>query len=105
MSVHLTSRIGELSAEVEQKTGMVIRKGALDILSESHDDVPVKTGHLKSTGHIVEVSPTRAEIRYDADYALYVEEGTRHMRAQPFLKPAFDHVEPMVMAAIKALVK
>jgi HK97 gp10 family phage protein len=47
----------------------------------------------------------RSEIRYDADYALYVEEGTRHMRAQPFLMPAFDHVKPMVMAALKALVK
>ena len=105
MSVRLTSRMGELSAEVEGKAGKVIRKGALDILAESHNAVPVKTGHLKSTGHTVDVGPMRSEIRYDADYALYVEEGTRHMRAQPFLMPAFDHVKPMVMAALGALIK
>lgn len=39
------------------------------------------------------------------EYALYVEEGTRLMDAQPFVKPALDEQEPIFKADMQKLVK
>lgn len=65
--------------------------------------VPVRTGNLKSailmrktgTGFIFYVDNSKA------DYAAYVEGGTRKMRAQPYFVPAVDqHRDPLRKALI-----
>lgn len=65
--------------------------------------VPVRTGNLKSailmkktgTGYIFFVDNSKA------DYAAYVEGGTRKMRAQPYFVPAVDqHRDPLRKALI-----
>jgi HK97 gp10 family phage protein len=104
MSVTYKSDIPAIVAGMEAKADQIVRKAAMDILSDSHQRVPVKTGHLKSTGNVQNTGPARAEIGYDADYAQFVEEGTRHQHAQPFLRPAFDRVAPLFLAAFKKLV-
>lgn len=40
-----------------------------------------------------------------ADYAPYVEYGTRFMSAQPYVRPAFNYQKVKFMAEMKALVK
>lgn len=35
-----------------------------------------------------------AKVEAGTDYSGYLEKGTRKMEAQPFMKPAFDEVEP-----------
>jgi HK97 gp10 family phage protein len=104
MSVTYKTDIPEIIAGLEGKADMIVRKAAQDILTDSHQRVPVKTGHLKSTGNVQNIGPARAEIGYDADYAQFVEEGTRHQHAQPFLRPAFDRVVPLFLAALRKLV-
>jgi HK97 gp10 family phage protein len=104
MSVTYHTDIPALIAGAEAKADQIVRKAAMDILSDSHQRVPVKTGHLKATGNVQNTGPARAEIGYDADYAQFVEQGTRHMAAQPFLRPAFDRVVPLFLAAMRKLV-
>jgi HK97 gp10 family phage protein len=62
------------------------------IFRESQFTVPVDTGMLKASG-FVDGDGTSFRVGYGepggpVDYAKYVEHGTSHMNAQPFLTPA-----------------
>ena len=46
-----------------------------------------------------------AEVEPTADYAPYVEYGTRFMEAQPYLKPAFDDQKEKFKRDMKKLVE
>ena len=70
-------------------------KIALEILDRAQAKVPVDTGFLKSTGKVVQVEDG-FEVRYDADYAIYVHENieAQHPRGgqAKFLEEAFYEV-------------
>jgi HK97 gp10 family phage protein len=51
--------------------------------------VPIDTGFLQSSIY-ASVDGMQLELGATADYASFVEFGTRFMSAQPFLRPAFD---------------
>lgn len=58
-----------------------------EIVEDAKRVVPVKTGHLRdSLDH--EVDGDTLYVFSDVEYAQYVELGTEHMKAQPYLKPA-----------------
>ncbi len=65
--------------------------------------VPVRTGFLQST-IMFEVNPADFTFTFGAaaDYALFVEFGTRKMQAQPFIRPAMDANEPKLLDAVLA---
>lgn len=48
-----------------------------------------------------------AKVEAGTDYSGYLEKGTRKMEAQPFMKPAFDEIEPQFIAELRraAIVK
>src|SRR3990172_938523 len=54
--------------------------------------VPVDTGYLRSTIYGQVTGPLEAELRADADYAVFVEEGTSRMGARPYLRPSLEQV-------------
>lgn len=82
--------------------GLTMRslKIALEILDRAQAKVPVDTGFLKSTGKVVQVEDG-FEVRYDADYAIYVHENleAQHPRGgqAKFLEDAFYEVMSEVM--------
>jgi HK97 gp10 family phage protein len=67
--------------------------------------VPVRTGHLRDSIY-AKISEWVAEIGSEATYALFVELGTRRMRAKPYLFPAMQEhlprLEQIVCEAIDA---
>ena len=67
--------------------------------------VPVRTGHLRGSIY-AKISEWVAEIGSEATYALFVELGTRRMRAQPYLFPAIQEhlprLEQIICEAIDA---
>jgi HK97 gp10 family phage protein len=67
----------------------------------SQERVPVRTGNLKSSGHVESGSSLVISIIYDAGYAGYVEHGTSNMRAQPYCEPAFQEIIRILPSAIK----
>ena len=80
---------GGFDAAVEAAV-VVVAKAVYD---ESQTRVPVRTGYLKSSG-AVEPAEDRFSryIHYSAPYAWFVEGGTVHMHAHPFLMPALEVV-------------
>lgn len=57
----------------------------------------IKTGRLRAsiqTGR--RITPTRGEIGPTVNYAIYVHEGTRYMRARPFLRAAVEKSDSMI---------
>ncbi len=67
--------------------------------------VPVRSGYLQSTiGHEVDREQLIITLFAGANYAGFVELGTRRMAAQPYLRPAYDGELPMLQDGIAAAV-
>ena len=65
--------------------------------------VPVRTGHLRSSIY-AKIQDWVAEIGAEATYALFVELGTRYMRARPYLYPAIrEHLPRLEQIICDAL--
>lgn len=68
--------------------------------------VPVRTGHLKRSIQ----PPTFSEdvftgtVVATAEYAYWVEKGTRFMAAQPFMEPAFNEIRQEFLNAVQKVV-
>ena len=68
----------------------VVRKNGADMQRTAMRMVPVRTGTLKRSIELsIEDGGLTARVRATAEYASYVEWGTRFMNAQPFIRPAF----------------
>jgi HK97 gp10 family phage protein len=64
------------------------------------------TGHLKrSIGLEISANGLTATVEPTADYAAYVEYGTRFMDAQPYLKPAYTEQLAKFKSDLSKLVK
>lgn len=69
--------------------GMDVVGGEMEQMSKQL--VPVDTGFLRdSIFHQLVESDLNLTLGATADYTAYVEFGTRHSRAQPFIRPSFD---------------
>lgn len=84
----------------------VVRHNGAEMQTKAQQNAPVDTGTLKrSIGLEITDSGMTAEVRPTADYAPYVELGTRFMEAQPYLKPAFDDQKEKFKRDMKKLVE
>jgi len=72
---------------------------AADVKASARQRVPVKTGHLQRSIY-AKISEWVAEVGAEASYAMFVELGTRYMRARPFLYPAVQEGLPRLEAII-----
>lgn len=72
---------------------------AAEVKASARQRVPVKTGHLRSSIY-AKIGEWVAEVGAEASYAMFVELGTRYMRARPFLYPAVQEGLPRLEAII-----
>jgi HK97 gp10 family phage protein len=72
---------------------------AADVKASARQRVPVKTGQLQRSIYS-KISEWVAEVGAEAAYAMFVELGTRHMRARPFLYPAVQEELPRLETII-----
>ena len=76
---------------------------AADVKALARQLVPVRTGHLQRSIYAT-VKEWVVNIGAEAAYALFVELGTRYMKAQPYLYPAIQeylpHLEQIILEAI-----
>jgi len=72
---------------------------AADVKESARQRVPVKTGNLQWSIYS-KVGEWVAEVGAEASYAMFVELGTRYMRARPFLFPAVQESLPRLEAVI-----
>lgn len=74
-------------------SGVLLAKAAVKIERRAKQLAPVDTGRLRgSVAHELgrDGRGLVARIGTDVHYGIFVELGTRRMRAQPFLRPALD---------------
>jgi HK97 gp10 family phage protein len=72
---------------------------AADVKASARQLVPVQTGQLQRSIYS-EISDWVAEVGAEAAYAMFVELGTRYMRARPFLYPAVQEELPRLETII-----
>jgi HK97 gp10 family phage protein len=77
-------------ARVRQAVKEQVAKSALNIQLGAKKRCPVRTGALRNSITVDFYGALSAEIGPHMPYAAYVEYGTRKMRAQPYLFPAFE---------------
>ena len=76
---------------------------AADVKAAAMRNAPVRTGYLRSSIY-AKIKDWVAEIGAEATYALFVELGTRRMRAEPYLYPAIqEHLSRLEQIICEAL--
>lgn len=83
---------------------LALEAGAQVVAARAQDYAPVDTGALRASIRVDDVTPDSAQVSANTDYAAFVELGTSHMAAQPFLRPALDQHEGEIVAAVAAQV-
>lgn len=69
----------------------VVKQNGAELQVKAQRSAPVDTGTLKrSIGLEIMDGGLTAKSAAEAEYAQYVELGTRYMEAQPYMKPAFN---------------
>lgn len=97
--------LDELNKQIDAlkgiKTSKALVAGAYTLqgYAQSSDDMPVKTGFLRASAESVETD-LGAELRFDADYAIYQELGTENIPARLFVTNAIDEHEGDILNAI-----
>ena len=78
----------DLAVRVQVPSRELLVKVADEIVKDAKRFVPIESGYLRSRIHAERPSGNSIRIVADADYAAFVELGTRYMKAQPYLRPA-----------------
>lgn len=95
------NKLPQISAAMRPKAEAIVAKVALDIQAGAQGRAPVRTGTLKNSIQAKRIGPMHWEVWVGVDYGIYVEKGTRHMGAQPFLRPAVDGVRGAFLQAMR----
>jgi HK97 gp10 family phage protein len=74
----------------QKRLAEIIDVFAFKIQREAQLRAPVDTGFLRSSIHVDEIEEFYNEVVASADYAHFVEFGTRRTPAQPFMQPAVE---------------
>ena len=84
----------------------VVKKNGAEMQKKAMEEAPVLTHHLQKS-IMLEITDggKTAEVESTAEYGAYVELGTRFMKAQPYLKPAFEEQKEKFKADMKELVR
>lgn len=91
------------AAKVMAHPAAANRDAAAVVLRLAQSGAPRKTGRMAGSGH-VEADDDAGTITFTADYALFVQAGTRYMRARPFLSDAIEQATNPVTEIYTALV-
>lgn len=84
----------------------VVKTYAAKLQREAMQKAPVDTGNLKRSIMLnIAEDGMEATVTATAEYAAYVEYGTRFMDAQPYMKPAAEKIRPEFQEAMKHAVK
>ncbi|HEX5164227.1 MAG TPA: HK97-gp10 family putative phage morphogenesis protein [Thermomicrobiales bacterium] len=101
----VSNRLPQVAAKVRPLVSAEVKKAGFDVQAKAQALVPVKTGLLRRS--ITTQFPTdlSAVVGPSANYGIYVEFGTRHMGARPYMRPAAEAVLPGFAAKVAAALK
>ena len=95
-------KLDGLASAAKPKANEAIHKAVDGTYDDSQASVAVLTGELKASG-AKEYGDLKGSVSYGTDHCWYVELGTIHMAAQPYLFPAFAKHKDQLLEDLKAL--
>lgn len=98
------NKMPALAAGARPVVDRVLAKTAFDIEVLAKVKAPVDTGNLMNSIAADKVADLRWRVTANAEYAVYVELGTRHMDPQAYLEPAMNEVWPHAVAAMRTVI-
>jgi HK97 gp10 family phage protein len=96
IDVHISTNAAQLAKkfdkdieQIKRFLGNAVRKATFLVERGAKIKVPVDTGRLRSSIETT-VRPLEGTVRTNVEYAHFVHDGTRNMRARPFMRDAAD---------------
>lgn len=102
----IIANLGSLNGAVKAGVQKAIENALQATYDGSQNDVPVLSGALKASGAIT-VGDLQGSVSYGddtVDYAVFVEEGTSRMSAQPYLFPNFVSAVGQMQSDLQGIV-
>ncbi|MBC6988936.1 HK97-gp10 family putative phage morphogenesis protein [Hymenobacter sp. BT491] len=98
--------LARFRTDATQRVRDVVASTALQIESDAKQLAPVDTGRLRASIH-ADINPDGlgATVGSNVTYSVFIELGTRTMRAQPFLFPAYEMNRQRFLANLKEAVR
>jgi HK97 gp10 family phage protein len=96
--------MAKLDSGMQRHVHRQLASWAADVKALARRIVPVRTGYLRSTIY-AKIQEWIAEIGAEATYAMFVEFGTRYMRARPYLYPAIREYLPQLETIISEAIE
>lgn len=98
----VSNRLPQISAAIRPAVVAEVSKATLDVEARAKALTPVKTGTLRRSIHSVfENGGLTGLVGPSVLYGKFVEFGTRHMGARPYMRPAAEAVLPRFADAVK----
>ena len=104
VTIKLTDeRLRNLPRNLRQRGHDLVYRTAATIEGQAKVLCPVDTGALRASIYVTEKGEMSAEVGPHMEYEMYVEYGTKHMAAQPYLTPAAEGARPAWEAGLRDL--
>lgn len=100
---HLVRQLAIKSKQARIATDRQLELSSKRIERMAKVKAPVDTGALKNSIFSAKAGNLTYKVTAPQHYAIYVEKGTRKMRAQPYLKPALDAERPKLISNLRKL--
>jgi HK97 gp10 family phage protein len=97
----IVSKLQNISDSLTRNIGAALREGAQLIVDSAQANAPVDTGFLRDSIQVAEESDTSVTVVAEAEYAAFVEYGTRFMSAQPFFEPAIEEAKQQIQQLLR----
>ena len=97
------NRFGDIAEALQPRAEAIVAKVAHDVEAIAKSLAPVDTGALENSIRAMRLAQGHWVIAPTVDYGIYLELGTRHMPAQPYLFPALERVRAAFTAALEGL--
>ena len=99
----LKTAIERFDSNVQTEIYRQLAAWASNIEATARQLVPVRTGYLQSTIY-ARISDWAAEVGAKAAYSAFVEFGTRHVKAHPYIYPAVqEHLPELEQKLLEAI--
>lgn len=102
--VIVNNRLPQIPAQLHAEAVKLVAQHGYAIEAAGKQKAPVKTGTLRRSIHtVLSGGGLTATVGPSVRYGIFVELGTRHMGARPYMRPAAELVFPQFIAAVKRL--
>jgi HK97 gp10 family phage protein len=99
------SRIPQTVARTRKELSALVEAAGRSVQAKARVLAPVDTGFLQNSIQMMKTGDLSAVVFVGAEYGVFVEFGTRRMRAQPFLKPALDEATARFGGEVKGILR